>query len=599
MKYFVTICIAMVLIGLFASPVLLAQDKPALKSISLKPADSAKNQLLREVSAARKSGDLQRYRRLVAQLDAMEGDQKIDQKGSVAPLPATMQNVPAVANSPLWGNDALIYSGDIGWLGEFNIDRAADTLGNIYAAVSHPNASPNGDGVYVLKSTDRGATWTSVNGLFWPSSKKAIQGCALSVADTANGKWMITLLFVVLDSASITYPCGALWSCSFMDDGSGWRVREVLGADANTAYRSPALTTDGYYYSPGSTWFYGAAERVTPSTGNSRGIVAFSTRDHGTSWRNFDTTVSGTAGYDDRNPRLGFRHCSYDSLYIAVDEYYAAGDRDVYTYINKYDFTDSWNYRTMAATSRDEYDPDIAVSAVSDAVIVAYTCDRGSGNLDALYTRSTDAFVTVVKDTIAADPARREFFITVSNVPQGGQDAWRVCYRNGADSVMYANGGLGIIDHISTNYGHQKINQFYPSSVVRPLVGAHRSGTSYVGHAMYAGSGPTDFYYDGSDISLDVRREDTPVPVRFGLGQNYPNPFNPSTSITFEVPQQLYVTLKVYNVIGQEVATVVNEAMSAGSYTVTFDARNLSSGTYIYRISAGGFVQTRKMVLLK
>ena len=89
------------------------------------------------------------------------------------------------------------------------------------------------------------------------------------------------------------------------------------------------------------------------------------------------------------------------------------------------------------------------------------------------------------------------------------------------------------------------------------------------------------------------------VPTGFELSQNYPNPFNPSTRIKFQLQNQQDVSLKVYNLLGQEVATLVNETMNAGVYEVNFDASQLSSGMYIYTISAGEFRESRKMTLLK
>ena len=83
------------------------------------------------------------------------------------------------------------------------------------------------------------------------------------------------------------------------------------------------------------------------------------------------------------------------------------------------------------------------------------------------------------------------------------------------------------------------------------------------------------------------------------LSQNYPNPFNPVTRINYQIPKFSHVTIKVYNVLGQEIATLVNEQMNAGHYSVEFNAINFASGIYFYRIKAGDFIQTKKMVLLK
>ena len=80
--------------------------------------------------------------------------------------------------------------------------------------------------------------------------------------------------------------------------------------------------------------------------------------------------------------------------------------------------------------------------------------------------------------------------------------------------------------------------------------------------------------------------------------QNYPNPFNPNTVISREQPFGGHVSLKVYDILGREVATLVNEEKAAGNYKVTFDSKDLASGIYFYRLKADNFVQIRKMVLL-
>ncbi|MCL5021379.1 MAG: T9SS type A sorting domain-containing protein [Bacteroidetes bacterium] len=96
-----------------------------------------------------------------------------------------------------------------------------------------------------------------------------------------------------------------------------------------------------------------------------------------------------------------------------------------------------------------------------------------------------------------------------------------------------------------------------------------------------------------------IRRENTPVPSSFSLSQNYPNPFNPATTIRYSIASPGNVALKIYNVLGQEVTTLVNQRQTAGNYIVTFDASRFASGVYLYRLSAGSYNSVRKMVLLK
>jgi len=89
------------------------------------------------------------------------------------------------------------------------------------------------------------------------------------------------------------------------------------------------------------------------------------------------------------------------------------------------------------------------------------------------------------------------------------------------------------------------------------------------------------------------------TPNDYSLSQNYPNPFNPSTTINFAIPNSEYVTLKVYNILGSKVATLVNENLAGGAYRYNFDAANLASGIYLYELRAGNFLEIKKMNLLK
>ena len=91
----------------------------------------------------------------------------------------------------------------------------------------------------------------------------------------------------------------------------------------------------------------------------------------------------------------------------------------------------------------------------------------------------------------------------------------------------------------------------------------------------------------------------TTLPVVYALEQNYPNPFNPTTTIRYQIPNEGMVTLKVYDILGAEVISLVNEEQVAGKYEINFNARNFASGVYIYRLNVNDYVNVKKMVLLK
>jgi len=88
-------------------------------------------------------------------------------------------------------------------------------------------------------------------------------------------------------------------------------------------------------------------------------------------------------------------------------------------------------------------------------------------------------------------------------------------------------------------------------------------------------------------------------PIKYELSQNYPNPFNPATTIRYSLPESGSVKLMVFNLLGEEVEVLVNEMKEAGIHTVNFNASNLNSGLYVYKIETNEFVQSRKMILLK
>jgi hypothetical protein len=88
-------------------------------------------------------------------------------------------------------------------------------------------------------------------------------------------------------------------------------------------------------------------------------------------------------------------------------------------------------------------------------------------------------------------------------------------------------------------------------------------------------------------------------PIEFSLSQNYPNPFNPSTTIDYSLAKESFVQLKIFDVLGREIKTLIDEKETIGKHTVHFDASDLNSGIYFYRITAGGFSQSQKMILVK
>ncbi|NWG29452.1 MAG: T9SS type A sorting domain-containing protein [Ignavibacteriaceae bacterium] len=203
--------------------------------------------------------------------------------------------------------------------------------------------------------------------------------------------------------------------------------------------------------------------------------------------------------------------------------------------------------------------------------------------------------------------------------PSKPQDLTITVYNTGSNSHPKLNWiAAGETDVQSANPGvliDRKINNGSWTQI------ATLSGTAaqYIDYGInYAGSGYNTAYYrirfkdtqNKISIYSDIKSiqygdawkigtEQENSITDYKLQQNYPNPFNPTTSISFSIPKNGFVTLKVYDILGKEVAELVNEIKEAGNYSVTFNASELPSGIYFYTLTSGNFTATKKLILLK
>ena len=159
----------------------------------------------------------------------------------------------------------------------------------------------------------------------------------------------------------------------------------------------------------------------------------------------------------------------------------------------------------------------------------------------------------------------------------GANIGWAITDANGAYTISGVIQGTLTITASSPQYNSQQQNTTYDPST---------SNTTVNNFTM-------------SKTVTTVENQPSSVPSRYVLENNYPNPFNPSTIIQFDLPVSSQVRLDIYNVLGQKVAELVNQQLTAGHYNIKFNAVNLSSGVYLYRIEAGNFVSTKKMILSK
>ena len=158
-------------------------------------------------------------------------------------------------------------------------------------------------------------------------------------------------------------------------------------------------------------------------------------------------------------------------------------------------------------------------------------------------------------------------------------------------------GGVFLRNNNDTTWS--AVNQGLKNQVVDALAVIPASGTAG-GACLFAGTrGGGVWMRPLSEMITSVAPKAGILPHEFLLQQNYPNPFNSSSDIRYQISEFRYVRLAVYDILGREVAMLVNERKAPGSYDVRFDASGLASGVYLYRLMAGEFIQTRKMIMLK
>ena len=175
-----------------------------------------------------------------------------------------------------------------------------------------------------------------------------------------------------------------------------------------------------------------------------------------------------------------------------------------------------------------------------------------------------------------------------------GLTPYRINALLASGTNLFAGSGTNGV-YLSTNNGTSwtAVNSGLNSLSVQSLV--------IIGDTLFAGTGASGGVWIRplSDMITSVDQTELGLPTNFSLEQNYPNPFNPSTTVNYSVPKAGLVTIKVYDILGREATTLVNEQKNPGNYSVQFNAARLASGVYFYRMQSGSFIQTKKLILMK
>jgi hypothetical protein len=232
-----------------------------------------------------------------------------------------------------------------------------------------------------------------------------------------------------------------------------------------------------------------------------------------------------------------------------------------------------------------------------------------TGSIDLYCMVSTNmgvAFGTAF--TVTNPPGRDEYWFDAKpyNSGLGGLDL--IFYsdslqsgnpNNNSDKILYtfasnnAPSSFGAITQISEVPPSWSAFEYIPTLIEYPVFGD--AGAIWVGVTGTS----RKLYFDRLLNVTGIRGNSGNIPDKFNLSQNYPNPFNPVTKVDFSIPKKGFVTIKIFDILGKEVDELVNKEFSAGTYSVSYDASKLSSGTYFYKLTSGSFSETKKMTFVK
>jgi hypothetical protein len=501
-------------------------------------------------------------------------------------------------------NDVMIYSGDIGQVGSDHkrIDLKMGEDGNLYSAlIRRPVTGTNGR-IDVFRSSDGGATWSYVSGAQNASAYFGQISMAVELrSGGATPNLDSTRIFIFYSrSANENFDNSTIAYASFLRDGSAWYgSASLLTPSANNKLLYPSAVTDGQYWSTAT--YIGVTCGEYSNTG-SQGISLRIART--TDWGlNFATAeiVDGYPTWGDWYPVSAFKRGTTDSVYIAVERRFSDITSKIRVISTTWTPSSSFFRYSITGVGSDEFKkPEMTIvqdaSALPKKIVIA--CIRDG---QAVYHRSMDGGLTWIENSILSLSSETNVsYVSISSDSSTAGDDYVIgAFQKGnGDSLVVRRGRPG-----SLGTRLEKPNEFQSSTFNAPKVAIFNpSGSKYSAFAytgLSSGNYTSNLYFNQENLTTSIQQNGNTIPEEYALEQNYPNPFNPSTTVSFNLPEEDFVSLKVFNSIGQEVTLLYSGVLQAGSHQIVFDASKLSSGIYFYQIQTQSFTSTKKMILMK
>ncbi len=556
--------------------------------------------LLKDLTEAKKSGNQVLFNKYLDELNTKyAGNSNVIKTN---PLPenrdyfvATMKQPVEVGYMPDWANgENRIYGRYIGTSSIGNprsysrmVKIQNDTLGNLYVGM----LTSGKDTLMYFRSTNQGNTWSLVQAIA-AGFAHYYYNFDFALADTAGG---FKIGMTVSIAPNSTPFAGTVYYADMLPDGSNFSSSTIWTPTSGRGLVGVTICTDAYSYLPGSTYWYIAASNLDASTG----VTSFVPVAYSPNWGG--TWVQDTArnSFNDYELDIDYNFGA-DSIYVLLTNNLSTTNENLrlrYTALSNWGTNVSWKQFNPANTSDPEFEGSLAVNRKTNAMAVSYTVSMSSNeNIYYSYAADGSNWTTGVPIVTLANNENRSTLHGA--VQQTG--AFRIAFCSeapGLDTVFYMSTG-----NISTGFVSKtpvsRVN--LTTGVLAPSVVGFVYGSGITaGAVIYAGNGPTNLWYNSSNLLTGLEPISQITPEVYTLNQNYPNPFNPTTSIKFSIPKDEFVSLKVYDMLGKEVATLVNQNTNAGEYEVSFGAAKLTSGVYFYKLTSGNFSDVKKMILVK
>jgi hypothetical protein len=258
-----------------------------------------------------------------------------------------------------------------------------------------------------------------------------------------------------------------------------------------------------------------------------------------------------------------------------------------------------------AGTTRDQF---AGVKYRSNAWIFYTTGTTGNINLNCI--ASTDGGTTWGSQVVIGSmPSRDEYWFDAQHFVFGSGGVDVIYYsdslqagapNNSSDKMFYTNAFFSVPGTFSTPVQFSEHPPTWSARDYKPFMLEYynASGDFAAGWVGIDGANRR-LYFDRLGATVGIKNNGNEIADKYYLGQNYPNPFNPMTKIDFSIPESEFVTLKVFDILGREAASLVNQDLNSGVYTVDFDGTKLASGIYLYALKAGNYFEVKRMVLVK